>query len=93
MIIVKQDKKGIVNFDNVTDIYVDKEEDGNRYFVLYIPVSNLEGIDILGEYATEERAKKVLQEIIKAYRDYRTAECDGYTNVLQETAVYEMPEK
>ena len=48
---------------------------------------------VLGVYDTEERAKEVLQEIIKEYRDYRTAECDGYTNVLQETAVYEMPEK
>lgn len=46
----------------------------------------------LGIYKTEERAKEVLQEIIKSYRNYRTAECDGYTNVLQETAVFEMPE-
>lgn len=47
----------------------------------------------IGHYKTEERAKKVLQEIIQSYRNYRTAECDGYTNVLQETAVYEMPEE
>ena len=93
MIIVKQDKKGIVNFNNVTDIYIDKEDDGDRHFVFYIPVSNIDGLDILGIYETEERAKEILQVIIKAYRDYRTAECDGYTNVLQETAVYEMPEK
>lgn len=26
------------------------------------------------------------------YRYYRTAECDGYTNIIQKTAVYEMPE-
>ena len=49
-------------------------------------------LQILGKYEIEERAKEVLQEIIKSYRYYRTAECDGYTNVLQETAVFEMPE-
>lgn len=48
-------------------------------------------LQILGKYEIEERAKEVLQEIIKSYRYYRTAECDGYTNVLQETAVFEMP--
>ena len=47
----------------------------------------------LGEYKTEERAKKVLQEIIETYRDYKTAELDGYANVLQNTVVYEMPEE
>ena len=67
MIIVKQDKKGIVNFNNVTDIYIDKEDDGDRHFVFYIPVSNIDGLDILGIYETEERAKEVLQEIIRAY--------------------------
>lgn len=49
-------------------------------------------LQILGKYEIEERAKELLQEIIKSYRYYRTAECDGYTNVLQETAVFEMPE-
>ena len=50
-------------------------------------------LQILGKYEIEERAKEVLAEIIKSYRDYRTAECDGYTNVLQETAVFDMPEE
>lgn len=40
-----------------------------------------------------KKAKEVLQEIIKSYRDYRTAECDGYTNVLEETAVFEIPKE
>lgn len=92
MIIVSQDKKRIVNFDNLTQVYITHcEEDNTGYFIRFETVDSL--YEDLGEYATEERAKEVLQEIIKAYRDYRTAECDGYTNVLQETAVYEMPEK
>ena len=92
MIIVSQDKKRIVNFDNLTQVYITHcEEDNTGYFIRFETVDSL--YEDLGEYATEERAKEVLQEIIKAYRDYRTAECDGYTNVLQEMAVYEMPEK
>ena len=92
MIIVSQDKKRIVNFDNLTQVYITHcEEDNTGYFIRFETVDSL--YEDLGEYATEERAKEVLQEIIKVYRDYRTAECDGYTNVLQETAVYEMPEK
>lgn len=92
MIIVSQDKKRIVNFDNLTQVYITHcEEDNTGYFIRVETVDSL--YEDLGEYVTEERAKEVLQEIIKAYRDYRTAECDGYTNVLQETAVYEMPEK
>ncbi len=87
MIIVKQDKKGIVNFNNVTDIYIDKEDDGDRHFVFYIPVSNIDGLDILGIYATKERAKEVLREIINAYK-FNQKEAIG-----QVQTIYEMPEE
>lgn len=96
MIIVSQDKETIVNFDKVTSIYViedydSKKEDIEKYNIDY---STDEDINfVIGQYKTKERAKEVLQEIIKSYRQYRTAECDGYTNVLEETAVFEMPEE
>ena len=92
MIIFSQNKDEIVNFDNIINIMI-TDCDGD--FV--ISAVALVGVDDvyreLGYYKTEERAKEVLQEIIKAYREYRTAECDGYTDVLQETAVFEMPEE
>lgn len=90
MIIVSQDKTKIVNFDNLIQIYITQDEEETANFIRYESVDSL--YDNLGEYKTEERAKEVLQEIIKSYRDYRTAECDGYTNVLQETAVFDIPE-
>ena len=96
MIIVKQDKKGIVNFNNVTDIYIDKEDDGDRHFVFYIPVSNIDGLDILGIYETEERAKEVLQEIIKAYIESKKAQettsMFGFS-VIPSNTYYEMPKE
>ena len=90
MLILSQNKISITNFDNTTTIEV-KETKNNEY-VIKAYLTNTREI-YLAVYDTEERVKEVLQEIIKGYRDYRTAECDGYTNVLQETAVYEMPEK
>lgn len=86
MIIVSQGKTAHINYDNIEVTYLLKKDDK-------IEINMRGNYDYtIGEYETMERAKEVLQEIIKSYRDYRTAECDGYTNVLQETAVFEMPE-
>lgn len=85
MIIVSQNKKEMVENLNLG---IRGAGEYNKNYTIY----NTEIGTILGEYKTEERAKEVLQDIIKEYRHYRTAECDGYTNVLEETAVYEMPE-
>nr|DAD77786.1 MAG TPA: hypothetical protein [Myoviridae sp. ctCL221] len=94
MIIVSQDKCAIVNLDNIKTIELDRETDF-KSIIIFRETNEVEtgvcGL-FIGHYATRERAKEVLQEIIKSYRYYRTAECDGYTNVLQETAVFEMPE-
>ncbi len=89
MIIVSQDKTEIINFDNVNTLRATK----TGFIVSYENTYKAEDdcSNILGNYKKEERAKEVLQEIIKSYRNYRTAECDGYTNVLEETAVFEMP--
>ena len=94
MIIVSQDKCAIVNLDNIKTIELDRETDF-KSIIIFRETNEVEtgvcGL-FIGHYVTKERAKEVLQEIIKSYRYYRTAECDGYTNVLQETAVFEMPE-
>lgn len=95
MIIVSQDKEKIFNFDNMTRVYITFDEGDDDVCIRTETVDSL--YEDLGYYKTKERAKEVLAEIIKSYRDYRTAECDGYTDscnkfVLQETAVFEMPE-
>lgn len=88
MIIVSQEKDEIVNFDKIESIWISTDGEG-RFTIEATADTN----STLGRYETEERAKEVLQEIINAYRDYRTAECDGYTNILSKTAVYEMPKE
>ena len=90
MIIVSQDKTEIVNFDNLTQVYITHcEEDNTGYFIRFETVDSL--YEDLGEYATEERAKEVLQEIIERYTNWNnlvygqpTGEC---------SPKYEMPKE
>lgn len=89
MLIFEQDKEIILNFDNVSEITVGSALGGKNIVAVCNNGDNVK----IGTYETSERAKEVLQEIIKSYRGYRAAECDGYTNVLEETAVFEMPQK
>ncbi len=87
MIIVSQDKETIVNFNNISII---TQVDGR--IGVTSDATNFT-VSAIGAYKTEERAKEVLQKLIQSYREYRTAEIDGYINVLEETAVFEMPKE
>lgn len=90
MIIVSQDKKSIYNFDNIKSIDIVENE-------IYITDDILmnEGAKI-GEYATEERAKEVLQEIIKAYIESKKGEeattIFGFA-IIPSNTYYEMPKE
>lgn len=61
MIIVSQDKEKIINFDNVTEIVVSKNE------ICITDDIYKEFGETIGTYTTEERAKDVLQEIIEIF--------------------------
>lgn len=97
MIIISQDKKAIINFKNLTEIYISTDEistnQDNEKENYYLRSESVCGLyEDLGTYDTEERAKEVLQEIIKAYLD-----CNEQ-NALAEFAyvknkVFEMPEE
>lgn len=90
MVIVSQDKKRIVNFDNLTQVYITHcEEDNTGYFIRFETVDSL--YEDLGEYATEERAKEVLQEIIERYTNWNNLVCGQPTGFC--SPKYEMPEK
>lgn len=90
MIIVGQEKKRIVNFDNLTQVYITHcEEDNTGYFIRFETVDSL--YEDLGEYATEERAKEVLQEIIERYTNWNNLVCGQPTGFC--SPKYEMPEK
>ena len=90
MIIVSQDKKSIYNFNNIKSVDIVENE-------IYITDDILmdEGARI-GEYATEERAKEVLQEIVnyasvsKINNSYQVADL---RLKLAKMCRYEMPQE
>ena len=97
MIIVNQDKDNIINFDNVDniDIVANSNRIGEEepYTICYETSTRREG---LGIYKTEERAKEVLQEIIRHYDELRRNSIysmgdDKY--VFGTRFYYEMPEE
>ena len=93
MIIISQDKKQIINFDNVTQIYIsDCEGYDTGYFIRFGAVDS--SYDDLGEYATEKRAKEVLREIIEFIRAKSNILMDAEGIKTEFTGnIYEMPEK
>lgn len=66
MIIVSQDEETIVNFDKVKSIWIDDNvlDKTNTEFEICA------GGETLGYYKTEERAKEVLEEIVREYSSY-----------------------
>lgn len=98
MIIVSQDKTKIVNFDNLIQIYITQDEEETANFIRYESVDSL--YEDLGEYKTEERAKEVLQEIVKKYSSYLElkggpaiiqGQIDIQPNIFNIPKVYVMP--
>lgn len=89
MIIVGQDKDNIINFDNLTQVYITQDEEEKAYFIRFETVDNL--YDDLGKYETEERAKEVLQGIVSKYKTtlYNSKKNETVVNIPK---VYEMPE-
>ena len=88
MLILSQNKISITNFDNSTTIEI-KETKDNEY-VIKAYLTNTREI-YLAVYDTEERAKEVLQEIIKNYKINDLIQSDSVT--IRNKVVYEMPEK
>ena len=94
MIIVSQDKRMIINFDNIVGIIIRKNTDENIYQI-QCKSGNEASKRILGKYPIEERAKEVLQEIIKVYKFYngKTYYVEDRNSLLgdYENGVYVMP--
>lgn len=93
MIVVSQDKEGIVNFDNVNMILVREKK-----IISFDNTFNsgTDDGDLIGVYETKERAKEVLKEIYEFYEVAKRYECssnNGLTIFLEERFVYEMPKE
>lgn len=80
MIIVSQCKDTIINFKNIEILGIGNplEDDEGKFKILANTI--IENQYVIAKYKTEERAKEVLQEIVRYY---------AVANIGQ---VYEMPE-
>lgn len=96
MIIISQNKKIIVNFDNVTAIeYIDDEVNKEGKVVkskkAAIGIATTSGRSFfVGEFKNKQKASEVIKNITAMYRSYRETK-DGQTVVRPK--VYEIPEE
>lgn len=92
MIIVSQDKKQIINFETINFIDIMPMDDGR----FELDANFAHCVTELGYYATEERTKEVLEEIIKAYIESKKAQettsMFGFS-VIPSNTYYEMPKE
>lgn len=94
MLIIGQDKRQVINFDGIFELYItiwssknDFALDPDCWCIKADKLANSRNSYFLGQYKTEERAKEVLQEIVDTYKFNR---CYA---VGQKQAVYEMPKE
>lgn len=66
MIIVSQDKDKILNYNNITQIYIGYAENNKKRSIRCETLTGTHAA--LGTYETEERAKEVLEEITNMYK-------------------------
>lgn len=96
MIIVNQAKDEIINFKNMNNIYISRTGEVRA-------CANMEDcVYVLGKYESEERAKEVLQEIIKRYSSCLKLEggpailqgqMDIQPNIFNIPKVFKMPKE
>lgn len=102
MIIVSQNKRAIVNFNNIDQIII-LGYPTHDCEIVYYGASDRDGLShsILGKYSFE-RAKEVLAEIVQKYSSYLQlnggpailqGQMDIQPNIFNIPKVYEMPEK
>lgn len=94
MLIISQDKQAIINFENMQSISIENPlEDDDGMFKIIAETDR--SIYTLGRYAAEERAKEILQDIIRFYgKHYQVVgERGGVANFIHPPKTYYMPEK
>ena len=96
MLILSQDKELIVNINNKEDIFLKEDYYEGHFNGVKIMAGN-KIYSTLGLYATKERAKEVLKDILSRYEaielcKYKSSDELGYT-LGDYRPIYEMPEK
>lgn len=97
MLIVSQDKEEVINTDNVFRFYVDEwnsEQSASEPDCWCVRVEKATDNMIcvfLGEYKTKERAKQVIQEIIRHMKNWENLKAGQPSGIC--SYIYSMPEE
>lgn len=86
MLIRSQDKRMIVNFDNICTVSAFPEKDSEDVYV-----EDGTGSLMVGRYSTKEKAMKVLDMIQKRYEEYETEKI--YKDGVFKIGTFQMPEE
>lgn len=78
MIIISQDKNGILNFDNILEIWIDSNILDKTEPAFTINAETDSTVIKIGNYATKERAKEVLAEITEFWKYGAMTDCKGF---------------
>lgn len=101
MVIVSQDKRTIINFENIKTIELDRETNFTSINIFRETNQTETGVCglYIGHYKTEERAKEVLEEIQTVYATSKILKLPSVAPEekisapdLMEAFVYKMPE-
>lgn len=95
MIIVSQDKRTIINFENMKTIELDRENNFKSINIFRETNEVETGVCglFIGHYKTEERAKEVLQEIIECYKQGDISVVTAENKCQTCKNIYEMPKE
>lgn len=85
MLIRSQDKRMIVNFDNICTVSAFPEKDSEDIYV-----EDGTGSLMVGRYSTREKAVKVMDMIQKRYEEYETKRI--YKEGVFKIGTFQMPE-
>lgn len=102
MVIVSQNKNGIINFKNIETLVLIKRLNKNGVEAIQINARGNYDYN-LGEYKTAERAKEIIAEITLAYSNFtyfKTATKEGKDYIInllkhkyEKFDIYEMPKE
>ena len=95
MIIVSQEKDAVLNFDNVIGIRTAIDIESNKEN--RIAIDTIEGERYyIARYSTEERAKEILQEIVRKYKlgtNKIKIKTSRGADIVERNIIYEMPKE
>lgn len=92
MLILSQDRQRVINFKDITELYVSYIDDDST---IYCDTNNDNEI-ALGFYKDKERCKEVLIEIVEHYNKVEKSRLyarSGYTPNITGNFTYYMPEE